>query len=312
MSSTMKAMTYARYGGTDVLEETVRPTPKVAPGAVLIRVKAAAVNPVDWKIMSGGLDGLMDATFPVTPGWDVAGVVEAVGFDTPEFTVGDEVYSYGRRDTVQGGTFAELVTLPAAIVAHKPATLSWEQAAALPLTGLTAQRTLDALGVSAAQTLLIHNGSGSVGRTAIQLAAQAGVRVIATGSATNHARLRELGAEPVAYGDGLIERVRTLAPDGVDAVADFAGNVLEDTLSLLKEGGQHASIADWGVLEHGGQYIWVRPDAQELQRLSLLVDEGALSVDIGQTFPMQEAAHAFEASMSGHGNGKIVLTPFSN
>ena len=123
MNSTMQAMTYARYGGTEVLEQTQLPLPKVAPGAVLIRVKAAGVNPVDWKLMAGGLDGILDVNFPVVPGWDVAGVVEAVGLDTPEFQIGDEVYSYGRRDTVQLGTFAEFVSLPAAIVAHKPRSL---------------------------------------------------------------------------------------------------------------------------------------------------------------------------------------------
>lgn len=312
MSSTMKAMSYSQYGGTEVLTESQLPTPKVAPGSVLIRVKAAGVNPVDWKIMSGGLDALMDVNFPVIPGWDVAGVVAAVGFDTPEFTVGDEVYSYGRRDTVHGGTFAELVALPAAIVAHKPAGLSWEQAAALPLTGLTAQRTLDALGVAEEQTLLIHNGSGGVGRTAIQLAVNDGVRVIATASPKNHDRMRELGAIPLSYGPGLVERVQELGLEGVDAVADFAGGVLTETLALLKAGGRHASIADWSVTQHGGQYVWVRPDASELERLSLLVEDGTLSVDVAQTFPMQDVAQAFEASMSGHGTGKIVLTEFTN
>jgi len=309
----MKAMTYSTYGGTDVLEVTELPTPKVSPGSVLIRVKAAGVNPVDWKIMAGGLDALMDVNFPVVPGWDVAGVVEAVGFDTPEFAVGDEVYSYGRRDTVQGGTFAELVALPASIVAHKPASLSWEQAAGLPLTGLTAQRTLDALDVHAGETLLIHNGSGGVGRFAIQLAAHVakGVRVIATGSSKNHDRLRELGAEPVEYGDGLAARVKELAPDGVDAVADFAGGVLEDTLAVLKEGGRHASIADWTVLAHGGRYIWVRPDGKELARLSTLVNSGELTVDVSASYPMEQLVQAFEANMAGHGGGKIVLTPFS-
>lgn len=309
----MKAMTYSTYGGTDVLEVTELPTPKVAPGAVLIRVKAAGVNPVDWKIMSGGLDALMDVNFPVVPGWDVAGVVEAVGFDTPEFAVGDEVYSYGRRDTVQGGTFAELVALPASIVAHKPASLSWEQAAGLPLTGLTAQRTLDALALNDGDTLLIHNGSGGVGRTAIQLAVLAakGVRVIATASTKNHHRLRELGAEPVAYGDGLAARVRELAPEGVDAVADFTGGVLEDTLAVLKDGGRHASIADWTVMGHGGRYIWVRPDGRELERLSALVNSGELTVDVAASYPMEQLAQAFEANMAGHGGGKIVLTPFS-
>jgi NADPH:quinone reductase-like Zn-dependent oxidoreductase len=307
----MKAMSYAQYGGPEVLVASERPVPKVSPGSVLIRVKAAGVNPVDWKVMAGYLDPIMDATFPVIPGWDVAGVVEAVGLDTPEFQVGDEVYSYGRRDVVQGGTFAELVALPAAIVSRKPKSLSWEQAAGLPLTGLTALRSLDVLDLQAGETLLVHNGAGGVGRAAIQLAAHAGARVIATASAKNHARLRELGADPVEYGDGAADRVRELAPGGVDAVADFAGGVLEATLAVLKEGGRHVSIADGSVSAHGGRYLWVRPDARQLDRLSALADAGTLAVDVGATFPMQEAPAAFAASMSGHGGGKIVLTPFS-
>jgi len=307
----MKAMTYAQYGGPEVLEQSERPDPKVSPGSVLIRVKAAGVNPVDWKVMAGYLDQIMDVTFPVIPGWDVAGVVEAVGLDTPEFQVGDEVYSYGRRDTVQGGTFAELVALPASAVARKPQSLNWEQAAGLPLTGLTALRSLDVLELQSGETLLVHNGAGGVGRAAIQLAVHSGARVIATASAKNHARLRELGAEPVEYGDGVADRVLALAPRGVDAVADFAGGALEATLAVLKDGGRHVSIADGSAAAHGGRYLWVRPDARELDRLSGMVDAGTLTVDVGATFPMEEASAAFAASMSGHGGGKIVLTPFS-
>jgi NADPH:quinone reductase-like Zn-dependent oxidoreductase len=294
-----------------VLERTEQPRPKVAPGAVLIRVKAAGVNPVDWKLMAGGLDAVMDIHFPVIPGWDVAGVVEAVGFDTPEFQPGDEVYSYGRRDTVQGGTFAEFVSLPAALVARKPRSLSWEQAAGLPLVGLTAQRSLDALALVRGSTLLIHNGAGGVGRTAIQLAVHAGARVIATASVRNHDRLSELGAEPVTYGVGLVDRVRELVPADVDAVADFAGGVLEVTLAVLCEGGKHASIADRSVIEHGGRYIWVRPGASELDRLTALADEGTLTVDVSATYPMEQLAAAFQASMTGHGGGKIVMTEFT-
>lgn len=308
----MKAMTYTQFGGTEVLEVSELPTPKVAPGAVLIRVKAASVNPVDWKIMAGYLDTLMDITFPVIPGWDVAGVVEAVGFDTPEFAVGDAVYSYGRRDTVQGGTFAQLVALPASVVAHKPQSLTWEQAAGLPLTGLSALRTLDALDLETGHTLLIHNGAGGVGRMAIQLAVNAGARVIATASKKNHERLRELGAEPVEYGENLVQNVRTLAPEGVDAVADFAGNVVEQTLAVLTSGGKHASLADGSVEAAGGRYIWVRPDRGELERLSVMVGAGTLSVDVAASYPMEELAAAFESSMAGHVSGKIVLTPFSN
>lgn len=308
----MQAMSYSRYGGVEVLEHTEQPRPKVAPGSVLVRVKAAGVNPVDWKLMSGGLDPLMDIHFPVIPGWDVAGVVEAVGFDTPEFQPGDEVYSYGRRDTVQGGTFAEFVVLPAALVAQKPRSLSWEQAGGLPLVGLTAQRSLDALALNAGSTLLIHNGAGGVGRSAIQLAVHAGARVIATASEKNHSRLRDLGAEPVTYGEGLVGRVRALAPDGVDAVADFAGGVIDDTLAVLRDGGKHVSIADGSVTEDGGRYLWVRPSAGELDRLTLLADAGVLTVDIAATYPMEHLAAGFEASMAGHASGKIVMTEFTN
>jgi NADPH:quinone reductase-like Zn-dependent oxidoreductase len=278
---------------------------------VLIRVKGAGVNPVDWKLMSGKLDGLMDVHFPVIPGWDVAGVVEAVGFDTPEFTVGDEVYSYGRRDSVGGGTFAELVALPVSMVARKPAALSWEQAGGLPLTGMVAQRTLDLLELKSGETLLIHNGSGGAGRMAIQLAVGRGAQVITTASRRHHARLRELGAEPVEYGPGLVSRVGAVAPDGVDTVADFVGGVLADTAAVLRDGGRHASIVDPSVREHGGSYVWVRPDGRELERLSALADAGKLTVDIERTYPLEQAAEAFRAGMGGHTGGKIVLTPFS-
>jgi NADPH:quinone reductase-like Zn-dependent oxidoreductase len=309
---TMKAMAYSSYGGVDKLEQLELPRPKVAPGSVLIRVKAAGVNPVDWKVMGGHLDQIMDVTFPVIPGWDVAGVVEAVGFDTPEFKVGDEVYAYGRRDSVHFGSFAEYMVLPATTVARKPSSLSWEEAAALPLTGGTAQRTLDALRLKAGQTLLIHNGSGGVGQAAIQLAAAGGVRVLATGSGKNHKTLSALGSEPVAYGAGLVERVLAMAPEGVDGVADFHGDALESTLAVLKEHGAHASIADGSVTGHGGHFIWVRPDGKELERLSALVDDGKLKVSVVSTYPMQEAAAAFGESMAGHAGGKIVLTEFTS
>jgi len=136
-------MAYDAYGSDDALTLRELPDPKVGPGEVRIRVRRAGVNPVDWKVMSGGLDGLMDAVFPVVPGWDVAGTVESVGFDTPEFEVGDEVVAYARKDVVHGGTFAELVTMSVRGVARKSAALSWDEAGGLPLTGLTALQTLE-------------------------------------------------------------------------------------------------------------------------------------------------------------------------
>ncbi|MDO5744248.1 MAG: NADP-dependent oxidoreductase, partial [Micrococcaceae bacterium] len=297
---TMKAMAYAGYGGIEVLGRRLLPVPKVGPGMVRIGIKAAAVNPVDYKIMAGYLDPVLDIDFPAVPGWDVAGVVEAVGFDTPEFSVGDEVHAYGRRDTVGIGSWAEYISLPASMVAHKPEKLSWEEAAGLPLTGMTALRTLDALEISAGQSLLIHNGSGGVGQAAIQIARAAGARVLATASEANHELLASLGAEPLVYGEGLVARVRALAPDGVDAVADFHGEALGDTLAVLKDNGRHASIADASVAEAGGHYIWVRPDGKALERLDAMVEAGTLAVRVASARPMEQAAAAVTESMAGH------------
>ena len=303
----MKAITYARYGSPDVLELTDQPMPKVAPGMVLVRVKAAAVNPVDWKVMAGYLDPLMDIQFPAIPGWDVAGVVESVGIDSPEFAVGDEVIAYGRKDYVQGGTFAEFVALPERILARKPASLGWEQAAGLPLAGLTAYQVLTRLGVGAEDTVLIHGGAGGVGLLAIQIAVARGARVIATASEATHAFLRALGAEPVRYGDGLTERVLAAAPGGVDVVADFVGGVLETTLAVLAPGGRHASIADGTVEQHGGTWMWVNPVAADLRAVAALVEAGTLTVEVARSFPLEEAADAFRLSMEGHTRGKIVV-----
>ena len=303
----MRAITYAQYGGPDVLEVTERPDPRVGPGEVLVRVRSASVNPVDWKVMAGYLDPLMQVDFPAVPGWDVAGVVEAVGLDTPEFSVGDEVVAYARKDWVQQGTFAELVSVPARTAARKPASLDWDQAAGLPLAGLTAYQLLTRLGLREGETVLVHAAAGGVGVLAVQVARALGARVIGTASESNHEFLRGLGVEPVTYGDGLVERVRELAPQGVDVVADFVGEVLDDTLAVLAEGGRHGSVADGSVAEKGGLYAWVRPNAADLQALSDLADEGKLTVPVAASFPLEETAKAFELSQGGHVRGKIAI-----
>jgi len=276
---------------------------------VLIRVKAAAVNPVDWKVMAGYLDSMLDLEFPVIPGWDVAGVVEAVGVDSPRFQVGDEVISNGRKDYVHGGSFAEFIALPERLVARKPASLDWEQAAGLPLAGLTAFQVIARLHVAAGDTLLIHGGAGGVGSLGIQIAVARGARVIATASETNHDYIRALGAEPVAYGDGLTNRVRALAPSGVDVVADFVGGVLETTLAVLADGGRHASVADGETEAHGGTWMWVDPAGADLQILADLVDERGFTVEVARSFPLEQAADAYRLNMLGHTRGKIVVTP---
>ncbi|MFJ8388808.1 NADP-dependent oxidoreductase [Streptomyces sp. NPDC094438] len=303
----MKAMTYSSYGDDTVLSLTDQPLPKVGPGEVVVRVRCAAVNPVDWKIMAGGLDGMMDTVFPVIPGWDVAGVVERVGIDTPEWQAGDEVFAYARKDYVHGGTFAEFVTVPVRALARKPKSLSWEETAGVPLAGLTAQQTLTRLGTGKGDTVLVHGAAGGVGTFGVQIARALGARVIGTASERNHDRLRELGAEPVTYGDGLAERVRALAPDGVDVVVDYVGGALDATRAVLREGGRHASIADPSVMEAGGQWMWVRPDGEGLTVLAGLADSGQLKVPVAETFPLDRLPDAFGLSRTGHAHGKILI-----
>lgn len=305
----MRAITYSRYGGPDVLELTDLPTPKVGPDSVLIRVEAASVNPVDWKVREGKLDQLMDTAFPAVPGWDVAGVVEQVGLDTTEFSVGDEVYGYVRKDVVSGGTFAELVAAPVRTIAHKPDSLSWEEAAAVPLAGLAALQTIRRTGLIRGQTVLVHAAAGGVGSFAVQIAVARGARVIGTASTANHDYVRSLGAEPTTYGDGLADRVLALSPDGVDVVLDFSGgDALSATPAVLRRGGTVASITNAAARdEFGGHYVWVRPDVDGLRELAALADGGKLRVEIAQVFGLQEAAAAHELSRTGHVRGKVVV-----
>ncbi|MBT2529025.1 NADP-dependent oxidoreductase [Streptomyces sp. ISL-99] len=306
----MKAITYRTYGSPDVLSYEDVPEPKLGPDSVLVRVKAASVNPVDWKIQAGYLDSALDAVFPVIPGWDVAGVVEQAGVGVSEFAPGDEVIGYVREDFVSRGTFAEYVAAPVRTLARKPANLSFEEAAGLPLAGLTAYQALvHRLRAAEGETVLVHAAAGGVGSLAVQIARALGVRVIGTASERNHAYLRSLGATPVAYGEGLADRVKALAPEGVDAVLDLVGGeALQLSPALLAPGGRLASIADGSVLGLGGSYLFVRPDAADLAALTELAERGALSVDVAAVFPLEKAADALRLSMDGHTRGKIVIT----
>lgn len=289
---------------------TDAPDPKVGPDFVLVRVKAAGVNPVDWKIREGRLDGLFQTDFPVIPGWDMAGVVERAGPAVSEFSPGDEVIGYVREDHVGRGTYAELVSAPVRTLGRKPTRLSWAEAGGLPLAGLTAYQALvKALGVNEDDTVLIHAASGGVGSFAVQIALARGARVIGTAGPHNHDHLRSLGAEPVAYGAGLADEVRRLAPGGVSAALDLVGGeALDVTPELLTGKGRWASIVDPSVTERGGRYVFVRPDPTDLAALARLADDGRLTVPVAKTFPLSEAAEAQRLSAEGHTRGKIVLT----
>ncbi|GAB2749254.1 NADP-dependent oxidoreductase [Streptomyces bullii] len=305
----MKAISYARYGGPEVLALGEVRDPKVGPDSVLVKVRAAAVNPVDWKAREGHLDGLFESAFPVVPGWDVSGVVVQPGVAVSEFDVGDEVIGYVREDFLSRGTFAEYVAAPLRTLARKPGNLSYEEAAGLPLVGLTAYQVLSkVLQVKRGETVLVHAAAGGVGSMAVQLAAHLGARVIGTASEHNHDFVRGLGGEPVTYGEGLGERVRGLAPEGVDAVFDtVGGDTLRVSANLVAPEGRLVSIADVDVVTYGGRYYFVRPDPEDLRRLSELAEAGVLRVHVSETFPLHRAADAHRLSQEGRTRGKIVV-----
>ncbi|MFE7460234.1 NADP-dependent oxidoreductase [Kitasatospora albolonga] len=306
----MKAISYSAYGPADVLEYGERPDPRVGPDSVLVKVRAAAVNPVDWKAREGFLQGGLEAVFPVIPGWDVSGVVVQPGVAVDEFAVGDEVIGYVREDFLSRGTFAEYVAAPVRTLARKPLRLSFEEAAGLPLAGLTAYQVLHrTLKIREGDTVLVHAAAGGVGSIAVQIARHEGCRVIGTASERNHAYVRGLGGEPVAYGDGLADRLRELAPDGFDAAFDtVGGEALRVSADTLAEGGRLASIADSEVFSYGGRYAFVRPDATDLAHLAELAEQGIVTVHVDRVFPLERAAEAYRLNQEGRTRGKIVVT----
>lgn len=306
----MRAVAIHEFGGPERLKVTELEEPVVGPDVVLVRTRAAGVNPVDWKTREGRLTARYPCHFPLIPGWDVAGVVERVGAAVTEFSPGDEVMGYVRRDHVQWGTYAELVPAPVRTLAPKPAALSWAEAAVLPLAGLTAWQALTrCLAVGPGDVVLVHAAAGGVGTFAVQLARVLGAEVIGTASEANADHLRALGAEPLVYGDGLADRVRALAPDGVTAVLDLVGgDALAASPAMLAPGGRLASVIDPArTAEVGGRYWFVRPDAAELAHLGGLVDEGRLGVHLTATLALEEAAEAHRRLETGHMRGKLAL-----
>lgn len=308
----MKSIALNDYGDPDVLLPTELPDPPVGPDQVRIRVRAAGVNPVDYKIRLGNLRRAFPHQTPLIPGWDAAGVVDAVGPAVTRFAVGDEVMTYARKDTVQHGTYAELVSVADTAVAAKPASLTFAAAAGLPLAGLTAIQALTAVDVGPGDVVLVHAAAGGVGHLAVQLARALGAaRVLGTASPGNHDFLRSLGAEPVEYGDELPRRVaRLVGGDGrVDAALDFVGgSALAQAAELVRSPTRHVSVVDAArVKQQGGRYVFVRPDGDQLGALGELADAGRLRVEVSHELPLERAAEAHRLIEGGHIRGKIVL-----
>ncbi|WP_209648664.1 NADP-dependent oxidoreductase [Kibdelosporangium banguiense] len=304
----MQAVVAHSFGGPDVLELTEIDRPEAGPGSVLVRVKAAGVNPVDWHVVAGHMNAFLKVGLPLVPGFDVAGVVEAVGQDVTEFSTGDEVFGYVRTDEVQYGTYAEFVVAPVHTLARRPTSLDWQQSAGLPLVGLTALQALVKAGTGAGETVLVHAAAGGVGSAAVQIAVARGARVIGTASERNHEFLRSLGAEPVTYGDGLAERVRALAPEGIDVAVDcVGGDAVAVSQELLKDHTRVVSIVDMVAAKRGGHHIFTQPVSSDLDELAALADAGKLSIHVDQALPLAKAAEAFVRSQAGRVRGKIVL-----
>jgi NADPH:quinone reductase-like Zn-dependent oxidoreductase len=308
----MRAVAVREWGGRERLELLDLEPPPVAPDGVLVRVRAAGLNPVDAKIRAGALAPAFPAAFPVVLGWDAAGVVEQVGPAVTWFQPGDEVYGYCRRHNLQYGTFAEYTTVPEGFLAPKPPSLSFEEAAALPLVALTAHQGLEALGLRHRETLFLDGGAGGVGHVAVQLAVARGARVIASASPGNHDFLRELGAEPVDYADpDIASQVRDLVSDsGTDAGFDlFGGAGQERTMEILRRGGRILSLASPPPERDGFEthYIFVRPSGYDLAEMNDLIAHGGLRPHVEEVYPLDRVAEAMERIEEGHVRGKLVL-----
>jgi len=297
----MLAVTYAEYGDPSVLEVTTVPEPHAGPGQVRIAVRAAGVNPFDWKLRSGAFKDMFPMSLPAVPGQEAAGVVDEVGEGVEGVSVGDEVFGFGR------GTYAEFAVLDH--YAAKPGTLSWEQAAGVAVGAETALRALEMLTPSTGQTLLIDGAAGGVGSAAVQLALSDGLTVIGTASEANHDYLRSRGVLPTTYGPGLPQRVAELAPDGVDLALDIAGKgSLAELVEITGSPDRVVTIADFSAPEHGVRLA--TGDVQSfhaLPKAAQLADAGKFTVAIDSQFGLADAAKAHERSQAGHVHGKIIL-----
>lgn len=300
-----KVVVFSRYGDPDVLHVIDVPLAQPEPGQVRVRVKAAGVQPFDSLFRSGAAHQWMPAEFPQRLGNEFAGIVEAVGSGVEEVGVGDEVFGWAMLNS-----YAEHVVVPVSDIALKPDSLPWVDAAALSASGQTAMTALDLLRVTNGDTVLIHAAAGGVGSFAVQIARAAGATVIGTASQRNHEYLRTLGAIPVAYGEGLADRVRAVTPD-VTAALDASGTVeaLHASAELVADRQRTGTVAFQPAADALGiRRLSTERSADRLRRLADLHTRAQLTVEIQQTYPLDQAAQAHHAIDTGHVRGKLALT----
>jgi NADPH:quinone reductase-like Zn-dependent oxidoreductase len=300
----MRALQFKAYGGPEVVEWGDAPAPHAGPGQIRIAVRAASVNPIDWKTFAGYLSGGQPIAGTGYLGWDAAGVVDEVGEGVTDVSVGDDVF--GKGDNTQ----AEYAVLDS--WAAKPPSVDWAVAAAAGVAGETSERGLRLLDVKAGETVFVDGGAGGVGAAAVQLAVAGGARVIASSSEANHDYLREIGATPVLYGEGVVDRVRDAVGGPVDAVFDIVGKTpVEDLISLAPEPAKVVTIANFTAGQAGARVTSGDPDSHPMQALAQVAEllaQNKLVIKV-QTFPFERAAEAYRISQGGHLRGKLVLVP---
>ncbi|THF83578.1 NADP-dependent oxidoreductase [Deinococcus sp. KSM4-11] len=302
----MKATVLTGFGGTENFSVQDVPNPQAGPGQVRVRIEAIGINPLEFKIRLGWMQQFMPITFPAILGSEVAGTVDQVGEGVTDFALGDRVAGF-----VDSGAYAEAALARPAALIRIPPQLTFEQAVTLPLAAETAQRALAPLKIQSGETVVVNGAAGGVGTIAVQLLVQDGARVIGTASAANAEYVRSLGAEPVTYGEGALDRIRALAPQGVDAVFDVAGHgFLNDAIALRGGPDRIITIADFdapalGIPVSGGDPGGLKADT--LQRVIDLAAQGKLTTHIDHTFAFDQLPDAQAMSEAGHVRGKLVV-----
>lgn len=304
--NTMRAAAISTFGPPSVLQVMELETPLAGPGQVRVRVKAAGVQPFDLMVRKSGWSppGL-EIRYPQILGNEFAGIIDQVGDGVTRFSTGDHVIGWALLSC-----YAEYVVVSVDQLVHKPHPMPWEEAGAITASGQTAYTALKELGVGQGDTVLIHAAAGGVGSIAVQLARASGATVIGTASEHNHEYLRSLGAIPVAYGDGLTDRVRALAPNGVDAAFDAAGDdALRASVELVLNKDRIGTIVAFELAEKlGVRLIRSQRSAERLSEIADVYVQGKLHIHIRKTFPLEQAAAAHREVERGHGRGKVVLT----
>jgi NADPH:quinone reductase-like Zn-dependent oxidoreductase len=305
------------FGGLEQLRPKELPEPTAGPGEVLIQIVASGVNPVDWKLIAGHLEDAFPFRFPIVPGWECAGKVAAIGLGVETFRRGDKVWAYARKPELHHGSYGELIALPQDAVALVPKKLLFEEAAGVPVGGLTAWQCLRVQGdVVEGSVVLVHAAAGGVGHLAVQIARAAGARVVGTAGARNREFVLGLGAEEIVdyTRDDFASAVRRVYPDGVDVVLDTLGGETQTrSLEVLKRGGRLISIISPPNADACAQrgvrpdYVFVQPSGEQLRQLAALVEKGKLRPHVSKIYPLAEAVSALREIQSGHVRGKLVL-----